>query len=89
MRRNVVMSKNAASLYVIRSQRVNKQNKTFIVEKLGTEAELREKLNGRGPYDVYHTAAASQPFHSGFPDGAVVCFYLFSVSMNRFSQTYV
>ena len=51
MRLNVVKSKNAASLYVIRSQRVNKQNKTFIVEKLGTEAELREKLNGRDPYE--------------------------------------
>ena len=51
MRLNVVRSKNAASLYVIRSQRVNKQNKTFVVEKLGTEAELREKLNGRDPYE--------------------------------------
>lgn len=51
MRLNVVRSKNAASLYVIKSERVNKVNKTTVVEKLGTEAELREKLGGRDPYE--------------------------------------
>lgn len=51
MRLNLVKSKNATSFYVIRSQRINKINKTTIVEKLGTEAELREKLNGQDPYE--------------------------------------
>ncbi len=51
MRLNVVNSKNAASLYVIKSVRENGRNTTKIVEKLGTEAELREKLSGRDPYE--------------------------------------
>ena len=51
MRLNVVNSKNAASLYVIKSVRENGRNTTKIVEKLGTEAELREKLGDRDPYE--------------------------------------
>ena len=51
MRLNVVKSKNATSFYVIKSQRINKLNKTTIVEKLGTEVQLREKLNGQDPYE--------------------------------------
>lgn len=49
----VSRSKNAASLYVVRSiyKPSSQSNTTEIVEKLGTEAELRKKLEGRDPYE--------------------------------------
>ncbi|MBC3889654.1 IS1634 family transposase [Acetobacterium paludosum] len=52
MRLKVTKSKNAASLYVIKSVYNSKtqSNSSKIVEKLGTEIELREKLNGADPY---------------------------------------
>lgn len=52
MRLKVTKSKNAASLYVIKSvyNPKTQSNSSKIVEKLGTEAELREKLNGADPY---------------------------------------
>jgi transposase len=51
MRLKVTKSKNAASLYVIRSIYKNGVRTSKIVEKLGTEAELREKLNVADPYE--------------------------------------
>jgi len=53
MRLKVTKSKNAASLYVIKSVYNSKtqSNSSVIVEKLGTEAELRERLNGQDPYE--------------------------------------
>jgi transposase len=53
MRLNVTKSKNAASLYVVKSvyNPKTQSNTSKIVEKLGTEAELREKLNGQDPYE--------------------------------------
>lgn len=51
MRLKVSRSKNAASFYVTKTVYENKREKTIIVEKLGTEAELREKLNGIDPYE--------------------------------------
>jgi len=51
MRLKVTKSKNAASLYVIKSTYENKVNSSKIVEKLGTEKELREKLGGKDPYE--------------------------------------
>lgn len=53
MRLKVTKSKNAASLYVIKSVYNSKtqSNSSKIVEKLGTEIELREKLNGADPYE--------------------------------------
>lgn len=53
MRLKITKSKNAASLYVIKSVYNSKtqSNTSVIVEKLGTEAELREKLNGQDPYE--------------------------------------
>lgn len=53
MRLKITKSKNAASLYVIKSIYDSKtqSNSSKIVEKLGTEAELREKLNGADPYE--------------------------------------
>lgn len=53
MRLSVTKSKNAASLYVIKSVYDSKTQSNYskIVEKLGTEAELREKLNGADPYE--------------------------------------
>lgn len=53
MRLKITKSKNAASLYVIKSVYNNKtqSNTSVIVEKLGTEKELREKLDGEDPYE--------------------------------------
>ena len=53
MRLKITTSKNAASLYVIKSIYNSKtqSNSSKIIEKLGTEKELREKLNGRDPYE--------------------------------------
>ena len=49
MRLNIVKSKNAQSLYVIRSVYENGHRSTKIVEKLGNYAELSKKLNGQDP----------------------------------------
>lgn len=53
MRLKVTKSKNAASLYVIKSvyNPKTQSNSSKIVEKLGTEIELRKKLNGADPYE--------------------------------------
>jgi transposase len=51
MRLKVTKTKNAASLYVIKSTYVNKVNSSKIVEKLGTYDDLKEKLGGRDPYE--------------------------------------
>ncbi|MGI6727238.1 MAG: IS1634 family transposase [Anaerovoracaceae bacterium] len=50
MRLKVSRSKNSASLYVTKTVYVDKKERTITVEKLGTEKELREKLNGQDPY---------------------------------------
>jgi transposase len=50
MRLKISRSKNSASLYVTKTVYVNKKERTITVEKLGTEKELREKLNGQDPY---------------------------------------
>lgn len=44
-------SKNASSLYVVKSTYINGVHSTKIVEKLGAEKELREKLGGKDPYE--------------------------------------
>lgn len=51
MRLKVSRSKNAASLYVTKTVYEGKRQRTITVEKLGTEKELREKLNGADPYE--------------------------------------
>lgn len=51
MRLSVSRSKNAASLYVKEDYYVGGKRSTVIVEKLGTEAEIRERLNGGDPYE--------------------------------------
>ncbi len=51
MRLKVSRSKNSASLYVTKTIYVDKKERTITVEKLGTEKELREKLNGQDPYE--------------------------------------
>jgi len=53
MRLKVTKSKNSASLYVIKSvyNSKTKSNSSKIVEKLGTEVEIREKLKGKDPYE--------------------------------------
>lgn len=50
MRLKVSRSKNSASLYVTKTVYIGKKEKTITVEKLGTEKELRDKLNGADPY---------------------------------------
>jgi len=50
MRLKVSRSKNSASLYVTKTVYVDKKERTITVEKLGTEKELREKLDGQDPY---------------------------------------
>jgi transposase len=50
MRLKVSRSKNSASLYVTKTVYIDKKEKTITVEKLGTENELRKKLNGQDPY---------------------------------------
>lgn len=51
MRLKVSRSKNAASLYVTKTIYEGKKQRTITVEKLGTEKELLEKLNGKDPYE--------------------------------------
>lgn len=51
MRLKVSHSKNSASLYVTKTVYIDKKEHTITVEKLGTEKELREKLNGQDPYE--------------------------------------
>jgi len=51
MRLQVTRSKNAASLYVIKSVYENCKRSTKVIEHLGTEKELREKLGGKDPYE--------------------------------------
>lgn len=50
MRLKVSRSKNSASLYVTKTVYIDKKERTITVEKLGTEKELRERLNGQDPY---------------------------------------
>ncbi len=49
MRLQISKSKNAASLYVIKTVYINGKECTQIVEKLGTIAELEKKLKGQDP----------------------------------------
>ena len=49
MRLSISRSKNAASYYIIKTVYINGKEKTEVVEKLGTEQELREKLDGADP----------------------------------------
>lgn len=53
MRLKVSKSKNSASFYVIKTVYENKKEKTVTVEKLGTEAQLKEKYPDR---DIYQWA---------------------------------
>ncbi len=50
MRLKTSESKNSLSFYVINDVYKNGKRTSRIVEKLGTEAELRKKLNGQDPY---------------------------------------
>ena len=51
MRLKVSRSKNSASFYVTKTVYVNNKERTITVEKLGTEKELRKKLNGQDPIE--------------------------------------
>jgi len=51
MRLQISRSKNAASLYVIKTIYTNGKEHTKIVEKLGTYDELKKKLNGQDPVE--------------------------------------
>ena len=53
MRLKITESKNAKSLYVIKSvyNKKTKSNTSKIVEKLGTYEDLKNKLNGEDPIE--------------------------------------
>lgn len=51
MRLSISKSKNAKSLYVIKSVTINGKRTTKTFEKLGTYKDLKEKLNGRDPIE--------------------------------------
>ena len=51
MRLQIVNSKNAASLYVVKSIFENGRRSSKVVEKLGTYDDLHKKLNGENPID--------------------------------------
>jgi len=51
MRLSISKSKNATSLYVIQSVYENGKRSTKVAEKLGTVAELQQKLNGQDPIE--------------------------------------
>lgn len=51
MRLKISKSKNAQSLYVIKSIYKNGKRTTKIVEKLGTYRDIKEKLNGNDPIE--------------------------------------
>ena len=50
-RLKIIKSKNAASLYVIKSTYENGFHSSKIVEKLGTVEELNKKLGGQDPIE--------------------------------------
>ena len=58
MRVKSTKSKNAESLYVIKSIRVNGKSTSVIVEKLGTLEEVREKAGDMDPYQWAKQRAA-------------------------------
>ena len=49
MRLQISKTKNAASFYVVKSVYSNGKRTNKIVEKLGTYAELKDKLKGKDP----------------------------------------
>jgi len=51
MRLQIIKSKNAASLYVVKSIRTGKKRTSKVVEKLGTYEALLQKLNGEDPIE--------------------------------------
>jgi len=51
MRLSISKSKNAASFYIIKSIYESGKRSTKVVEKLGTFAELQQKLNGQDPIE--------------------------------------
>jgi hypothetical protein len=51
MRLKITKSKNAASLYVIKSTYENGVHSSKIIEKLGTMAELEKKLGDQDPIE--------------------------------------
>ncbi len=52
MRLSVSKSKNATSFYVIKSIYVDGKRSSMVVEKLGTEAQLRERYPEQDPSSV-------------------------------------
>ncbi len=51
MRLSISKSKNSTSFYVKKDIYTKGKRTSKIIEKLGTEKELRERLNGRDPYE--------------------------------------
>jgi len=51
MRLQIIKSKNVASLYIVKSIYENRKRSSKVVERLGTYAELKKKLNGEDPIE--------------------------------------
>jgi transposase len=51
MRLQISKTKNASSLYVVKSTYENRKHSSKVVEKLGTFAELEKKLDGQDPIE--------------------------------------
>ena len=51
MRLQIVKSKNAQSLYVVKTVTINKKRTNKVIEKLGTYDKLKIKLNGEDPIE--------------------------------------
>lgn len=51
MRLQIIKSKNAASLYVVKSIFDNGKHSSKVVEKLGTYEDIQKKLNGQDPIE--------------------------------------
>ena len=49
MRLQIIRSKNAASLYVVKSVFINGKRTSKVVERLGTYSSLERSLNGKDP----------------------------------------
>ena len=58
MRLQIIKSKNVASLYIVKSIYENRKRSSKVVEKLGTYAELKKKLNGEDPIEWGKKCAA-------------------------------
>ena len=75
MRLKISKSRHTTSLYVLKSTYINGKHSSKIVEKLGTCAELKEKLNGEDPivWAKKHIAQLNQKAKEGRQEVLLKC----------------